>query len=643
MEKPETETTRDKIEKPVGELRHLRLLMARGRWLDSLWNDLVGKYHYLGYRRLLGRRLKYLAFSDDQPLAAFSWSAAALKLHVRDRYIGWSDVQRKRHLDRIACNSRFLILPWVRSRNLASRLLSLNIGRLRSDWKNEFGIDLLFLETFVDPRYYAGTCYKAANWKHLGQTGGYGKQGKGYAYHGKLKDVYVYVLEPGFREVIGCRKKPRDPFRRPPKHLGKMEELKMLLEHCRWNPKLAPVMDLTEKDMEKMSEELVEFHETFHDYYGRKEHRRLGLAYLSGLMSDAESKSCEPIALELLGSSHVRSLQSFMKVYLWDHDAMQSAHQRMLSELIADAGGMMTVDSSEFVKKGKESVGVARQYCGTLGKVENCQSGVFLGYSSDKGCGIVASRLYMPKRWFSEEYEERRRKTMVPEDLEFRTKPQIAKQLINEVARSGFFPAKWLGCDATFGSDTIFLKSLPSNLNYFAAVKSDTRVFEEKPEVGILPYKGRGRKPSKSQVLPGEPKPVQVKDLVGRMKFKPVVFSEDSKGPVTGKAAMKRVYRSLDGLPDGESLWLFARLDGNGKTKFALSNAPEDISLEELCEASIMRWPIEQCFREGKDQVGMGHYEHRSWPAWHRHMIFVSLALHFLLRLRIKYKKKPRA
>ena len=234
-------------------------------------------------------------------------------------------------------------------------------------------------------------------------------------------------------------------------------------------------------------------------------------------------------------------------------------------------------------------MGVARQYCGTLGKVENCQSGVLLGYSSDKFYGIVASRLYMPKRWFSEEYEERRRKTMVPEDLEFRTKPQIAKQLINEVAKSGFFPAKWLGCDAAFGSDTIFLKSLPSNLNYFAAVKSDTRVFEEKPEVGILPYKGRGRKPSKLQVLPGEPKPVQVKDLVGRMKFKPVVFSEGSKGPVTGKAAMKRVYRSLDGLPDGESLWLFARLDGNGKTKFALSNAPEDLSLEELCEASILK------------------------------------------------------
>jgi SRSO17 transposase len=304
---------------------------------------------------------------------------------------------------------------------------------------------------------------------------------------------------------------------------------------------------------------------------------------------------------------------------------------------------MITVDSSEFVKKGKESVGVARQYCGTLGKVENCQSGVFAGYSSDKGYGIVADRLYMPERWFSEEYAERREKTMVPEDLEFRTKPEIAKELIREVAESGFFPAKWLGCDATFGSDTGFLKSVASTFNYFASVKSDTRVFVEWPKVGIPPYKGRGRKPGKLRVLPGEPKPLKVKELVGKMKFEPVVFSEGSKGPVTGKAAMTRVYRSVDGLPEDESLWLFARRDGSGKTRFALSNAPENISLEEMCEASIMRWPIEQCFREGKDQVGMGHYEHRSWPAWHRHMLFVSLALHFLLRLRIKYKKKPRA
>jgi hypothetical protein len=293
MERSKSKIRPVPIDKPVGELTQLQLLPVKGRNLDGLWNDLVRKHHYLGYRRLLGRRLKYIAFSGDAPIAALSWSAPALKLHVRDRYIGWSDEQRKSRLRQIACNSRFLILPWVRSHNLASRLLSINIGRLRNDWMDEFGIELLLLETFVDPRYFTGTCYKGANWKYLGQTRGYGKQGKGYCYHGHVKDVFVYILKPGFREIIGCRKKPREPFRRPPKSNETTEELKMLLDHCRWNPNLAPIMDLTEEDMENISGELVEFHENFYEFYGRKEHRRLGLAYLSGLMSDVEAKSCE--------------------------------------------------------------------------------------------------------------------------------------------------------------------------------------------------------------------------------------------------------------------------------------------------------------------------------------------------------------
>ncbi len=151
------------IDKPVGGLTQLQLLPVKGRNLDRLWNDPVRKHHYLGYRRLLGRRLKYIAFSGNTPIAALSWSAPALKLHVRDRYMGWSDEQRKFRLCQIACNSRFLILPWVRSHNLASRLLSINIGRLRTELKEEFGIELLLLETFVDPRYFTGTCCKGSN------------------------------------------------------------------------------------------------------------------------------------------------------------------------------------------------------------------------------------------------------------------------------------------------------------------------------------------------------------------------------------------------------------------------------------------------------------------------------------------------
>ena len=272
---------------------------------------------------------------------------------------------------------------------------------------------------------------------------------------------------------------------------------------------------------------------------------------------------------------------------------------------------------------------------------KNCRSGVFVGYLIDKGYGLLSGRLYMPEVWFSEEYDERREKTMVPEGLVFNTKPEIATELIKDVVASGRFPAKWLGCVATFGSDTRFLNSLPGNMSYFASIKSDTMVFVRKPKTGIPPYKGRGPRPKKVRVPPGEPSPINVDDLAGngQLEWRKAVLAEGSKGPITAEAARLRVYRSKDGLPEENPVWLFARRDEDGRTRFALSNAQEDIAFDDLCEASTMRWPIEQCFREGKEQIGMGHYEHRSWPAWHRHMVFVFLGLHFLLRLRINLKK----
>jgi hypothetical protein len=181
------------------------------------WSDQwVRKHHYLGYRRLLGLRLKYLAFLKDRPVAALSWSAPALKLSARDRFIGWSPEQRKKHLQQLAANSRFLILPWVQIPNLASHVLALNIARLPVDWLRHFSHRLLLLETFVDSRYFAGICYKAANWKHIGHTQGSTKQGKGYRYHGNPKEVYLYVLDPNFRQIIDCRQQPAPSCDRPP-------------------------------------------------------------------------------------------------------------------------------------------------------------------------------------------------------------------------------------------------------------------------------------------------------------------------------------------------------------------------------------------------------------------------------------------
>ena len=622
-------------------LRPIALDLVSHSHIESLWDQLVSRYHYLGYRKLLGHRLKYLAFIQDRPVAALCWSAPALRLRVRDRYIGWSDEHRKVYLDRIASNSRFLILPWVDIPNLASYVLSLNIDRLIKDWEQRFNRTLWLLETFVDPRHFKGTSYKAANWKFIGHTHGSGKQGKGYFYHGSVKEVYVYVLKPNFRKIIGCEQKPYDLFERPPPSLKKMEDFQMILRHAGWTPDIIPCMELTEQDVQAIADELVVFHKQFHECFGRLEHHRLGLAYLSGLISNLNAKSAEPIALEFLDKKAVRPMQRFMKSYYWDHDGINTRHQSRLSELICCPDGMINLDSSEFVKKGKESVGVARQYCGAVGKVENCQSGVFVGYASEKGYGLLSCRLYMPQQWFSKDYEKRCEDNLVPKDLTFQTKPQIALDLLNEIVHKNLFKATWIGCDATFGSDPHFLQSLPKEFYYFATVRSNTQVFLKKPKMAVPPYKGRGRPPKKIQPLPGQPQAQSVSEIAQSQDcpWQTVILAEGAKGPIVAQVARLRVFPSQKGLPQKSSVWLFLRRTPEGQVKYALSNAPQNIPLSEMCKASTMRWAIEQCFEDGKDQIGMDHYEHRSWPAWHRHMIYVFLALHFLLRLRIRFKK----
>ncbi|MFH0728605.1 MAG: IS701 family transposase [Pseudomonadota bacterium] len=619
-------------------------LVSRSPW-EPLWDQLVENHHYLSYRNLLGHRLKYLSFIENRPVAALSWSAPALKLTARDCFIGWSSSQRKRHLHQVVGNSRFLIMPWVRIPNLASHVMALNIGRLDADWQRHFSHRLLLLETFVDSRYFNGSCYKASNWQHIGHTYGSTKQGKGYRYHGFPKEIYIYVVESNFRRIIDCQQQPAPVYDRPPQTQTKVEELAVLLEHCKWHPDLMADLNMDGDDIKNIGEELISFHKLFHDCFGRIEHKRLGLAYISGLMSNAAAKSVEPIALEFLGKESVRSLQMFMKNYRWDHRGMLQTHREMLASMIASPDGMITVDPSDFPKKGKESVGVSRQYCGALGKVENCQSGVFVGYTSSKGYGLLSCRLYMSKSWFSEEQKERRVANMVPEDLVFQTKQEIAIDLINEILESGLYPSKWIGGDSAFGSDIEFLNALPKDRYYFVAVKSNEQVFLQKPQLGLPAYKGRGPRPTKIGILPGQPKPQSVSEIAksGHLTWEPAVIAEGAKGPILADVARIRICLSRDGLPVGEEQWLFFRKNADGEIKYAISNAPKKISLSELIEASIMRWPIEQCFEEGKGQLGMDSYEHRSWPAWHRHMAYVFLSLHFMLRMRLRFKKNSSA
>src|SRR4030066_1189414 len=236
------------IETLCGTLKSLRpitLELVSGSGLEPVWDYLVKQYHYLGYQKLFGHRLKYLALSGEHPVAALSWSAAGLKVGVRDRFIGWSEEQRKTSLGRIANNSRFLIFPWVLVPHLASHVLSLNIRRLTRDWEQQFHQPLWLLETFVDPSRFKGTSYKAANWKCIGHTQGFGKDGPGYVHHGSMKEVYVYVLDPRFRKIIGCQ--PQPLFLPPPPSLEKEQKINTMLNQAHWNPELVPWVTLTEK------------------------------------------------------------------------------------------------------------------------------------------------------------------------------------------------------------------------------------------------------------------------------------------------------------------------------------------------------------------------------------------------------------
>lgn len=602
--------------------------------LEPLWNDLVQRYHYLGHKQLLGKRLKYLAFIDNKPVAALSWSAPAKRIRARDRFIGWSDDSRQKFLSRIVANSRFVIFPWVQIPNLGSHVLGMNLRCLKKDWLEKFDDELLLAETFVDPSFFQGTVYKASNWKKLGTTKGYTKQGKGYIYHGHVKDIYIYILEPRYRSILGV----------PSTYLfehdlsKKVEETSLALQHSEWAPKLLGDFDLTDNDYDSIAQELTGFHHMFSDCFGRSEKESLGLTYLSGLMSSIQRKTAESIALEMDTPQTVRSTQRFLKTYKWDHEAMLQLHQQLVVQAIATKDAMLTVDSSEIPKKGKQSVGVAPQYCGNTGKRDNCQSGVFIGYVSEKGHGLIDTQLYMPESWFEDDHKKLREVNLVPENLKFQTKNEIASDLIKSFKDQ--FPARWLGCDAGFGSDMKFLESLPDSISYFADIKSDSKIFLEEPEVGIPPYSGRGKRPTKPKVL-SDHKPISISELEksGDLKWNTVNLGEGTKGPLLAHVVCLRVFPSRDGLPK-DPVWLIIRKRTDNQTRYAFSNAPETTPFEDLCRASCLRWSIERCFQEGKMHLGMDHYEHRSWPAWHRHMIYVMLAQHFLFRVRKRLKKK---
>jgi hypothetical protein len=194
------------IEAKLSDLQPLEFLLVRRTPQEELFDSLIHHHHYLGYTRPVGEHLKYLVLSARmaRPLAALAFSSAPRHLGPRDRFIGWSAESRRANIRLVAYNPRFLVLPWVRVPHLASHILAYVLRRLSADWQRAYGHPVHFVETFVDPTKFRGTCYRAANWIYLGLTTGRGKDDQTHKPNRSIKEVLGYPLQPDFRERLGA-------------------------------------------------------------------------------------------------------------------------------------------------------------------------------------------------------------------------------------------------------------------------------------------------------------------------------------------------------------------------------------------------------------------------------------------------------
>lgn len=412
-----------------------------------------------------------------------------------------------------------------------------------------------------------------------------------------------------------------------------------------------PEMTLAPQEIENLFEEVQTYYGIYSPLFQRREQRERSASYLCGLLSpEIENKAIEPMMLAMKGDdpNEIRGMQHFVSAGAWDDEVILQQHWREVATDLGNEDGVFTLDGSDFPKQGQESVGVKRQYCGELGKVANCQAGVFLGYASDQGHTLLDRRLYLPEEWAEDEaYAAKREACGVPEDLTFKTKPQLGLEMLQAVRKSGALLGQWLACDEAFGRATEFLDEVAKlGVWYYAEVPHNTRVWRERPVTCVPTWSGRGHRPTRERVAEGEPAPEQVGAIASALSasaWTQHTIKEGSKGPLVAEFAILRVVAVRDDLP-GTEVWLILRRNPiTGKLKTYLSNAPEETSHTTLVRISGMRWPIETTFEDSKQLVGMGDYQVRSWIGWHHHMTMCILAHFFLVRLQVRLGDKAPA
>jgi SRSO17 transposase len=357
---------------------------------------------------------------------------------------------------------------------------------------------------------------------------------------------------------------------------------------------------VTRQDEQTAVEELIEYHHAFEKFFQRHEQADWSWFYLCGQLSNLERKTIEPMVLALLGAlpNAVRDLQRFMSQSAWDTRGPMTQLQARVAEWLGERDGIVIVDGSGFPKQGKHSVGVAYQYCGHLGKIANCQEGIYLGYVSRRGDSFLDERLYLPQKWFPRDHRLLRKACGLPESVRFQTEGELALEMVQEMKARGVIPFQWVVFDESFGKNPAFLHQISALPKcYLAEVPSDTRVWERTPGVEE-PGQGRmGRPRLYPRVRRSAPPPEEVRVLAATLPktaWQRHLIHEGSKGPLAADFALLRVTPIQDGRPAIRQ-WLILRhsFGPQPQMKFFLSNAPTSCPKTELIRVSGLRWPIE--------------------------------------------------
>lgn len=402
---------------------------------------------------------------------------------------------------------------------------------------------------------------------------------------------------------------------------------------------------MTLEELEQWQEAFEQFHARFANLFERSESREQAKKYLRGLLAHVGRKNSWQLA-EVVGDGIPDRMQRLLYRAPWDADAARDRLQQFVIETFGDEEGIGVVDETSFPKAGNKSVGVAKQYCGALGKIENCQVSTVLSYVGRGSHVFLDRRLYLPEaEWIWD--RKRRTQAHVPEEVRFETKPEQAVTMLEHAWEAGV-PMKGVTGDEVYGDAPRLRETIQTHGRFYVlAVAANTRVWTHRPAIQEPEAQTGGRPRRKPRLATGAAKPRMVSEVVAAWpskRWQRLAVMDGEKGPISYDWACDPVVESRDQLP-GPDVWLLTRRSINKPDELAyyLCYAPSHTSLSTLIWVASSRYTVEQCIKEAKSETGLDEYEVRFWQSWYRHMTLSMMAHAWLASIRAaEREKKPR-